>query len=89
MKKQNANFIILILFAIFIFGCNYVDPKKDQNELLKTVVIVRRVQATSPLPLSPSTCVYEQTQYYECADNLEKYGPIAYFGSTSKMHWTI
>lgn len=87
MKKQNANLIILILFAIFIFACNYVDPKKDQNELLKTVVIVRRVQATSPLPLSPSTCVYQQTQYYECADNLEKYGPMHFTSTTEICDW--
>lgn len=87
MKKQNANLIILILFAIFIFGCNYVDPKKDQDELLKTVIIVRPVQATSPLPLSPSTCVYQRTQYYECTDNLEKYGTTHFTSTTEICDW--
>lgn len=62
MKSLRGSILVLILFVVFIFGCDYINPKKDQNELLKLLIIAQSVQTTSSLSLSPSTCIYQRSE---------------------------
>jgi len=85
MKKQNANLIILILFAIFIFACDNYDPEKEQKKLIEKSrreaflltyggEIIQTLQNTvNPI----NSCVIQQGQYNYCYENFGKSGSSA------------